>query len=54
MEKKLLGVCVWLSRKTNVDVAIVRLIWVIAALFFGTGILAYLVIFLLLEFGVLE
>lgn len=54
MEKKLLGVCLWLSEKTNSDVAIIRLIWVIAALFFGTGILAYLVIFLLIEFNVLE
>lgn len=54
MEKKILGVCYWISLKTNVDVAIIRIIWVIAALFFGTGILAYLVIFLLLELGVLE
>ena len=54
MDKKFLGVCAWLSRKTGMDVAIVRLIWVIAVLFFGVGILAYFIIFLLLELGVLE
>ena len=54
MEKKFLGVCAWVASKTDMDVAIIRVIWVVAALFFGTGILAYFVIFLLREFGVLD
>lgn len=53
-EKKILGVCLWAAKKLNMDVSLVRVLWVLAAIFFGTGILAYLVIFLLLEFKVVE
>lgn len=54
MEKKVLGVCVWLANKLNADVAMVRLGFILAVLLFGTGIFAYLVIFLLLQFGILD
>jgi phage shock protein C len=49
-EKKLLGVCAWLSGKTNLDVTWVRLGFVLATLIgFGAPILVYLVLFALLE-----
>ena len=54
MEKKFLGVCAWVATKANADVAIIRLVWILAALLMGTGVLAYFVIFLLLKFGVLD
>ena len=54
MDKKVLGVCAWIATKTDTDVAIIRIIFVAAVLFLGTGILAYLVIFLLRQFGILD
>ena len=37
------GVCGGIGEYFNVDPVIIRLIWVIAALMWGTGILAYLI-----------
>lgn len=42
-EKKLAGVCGGLAKYLNVDVTIIRLIWVLAVLFAGCGLLAYIV-----------
>jgi phage shock protein PspC (stress-responsive transcriptional regulator) len=53
-DKKILGVCLWMAKKLNMDASLVRVLWVLAAVFFGAGILAYLIIFLLLETKVIE
>ena len=40
----ILGVCSWLSKKLNVDATILRIIFVIAALGYGTGLGIYLIL----------
>ena len=42
-EKKLCGVCGGIAEYFNIDPTIVRLIWVLAVLFAGCGILAYII-----------
>ena len=42
-EKKLAGVCGGLATYLNVDVSVIRLIWVLVTLFAGAGLLAYIV-----------
>ena len=41
--KKIAGVCGGLAEYLNMDPTVVRLIWVLVALFAGAGLLAYLV-----------
>ncbi|MBR4954985.1 MAG: PspC domain-containing protein [Clostridia bacterium] len=41
--KKIAGVCGGLAEYLNIDATIVRLIWVLATLFVGCGILAYII-----------
>lgn len=40
----ILGVCSWLSLKLGWDVKLIRIAFVIAALFFGTGVGLYLIL----------
>jgi phage shock protein C len=50
MERKLLGVCSWLSFKTKIDVTWVRVGFVVATIAgFGAPVLIYLILFVLLE-----
>ncbi len=42
-KKKIAGVCAGFADYLGVDVTLVRLIWLLAALIFGTGFLAYIV-----------
>ncbi len=42
-DKKLAGVCGGIAEYLNVDSTVIRLIWVLAAFAFGTGLLAYIV-----------
>ena len=42
-EKILGGVCGGIAEYLNVDPVIIRLLWVIFALIYGTGILAYII-----------
>ncbi|MGH9720995.1 MAG: PspC domain-containing protein [Bryobacteraceae bacterium] len=42
-EKKIAGVCAGFARYLNVDVTLVRIVWIVVALAAGTGFLAYLV-----------
>ena len=42
-DKKLFGVCGGIAEYFNIDSTIVRLIWVILAVCFGSGILAYII-----------
>ena len=43
INKKLCGVCGGIAEYFNIDPTIVRLIWVLAVLFAGCGILAYII-----------
>ena len=47
-EKKIAGVCAGIAEYFSVDPTLVRVLWLLAALGFGTGFLAYLVCWLLL------
>ena len=42
-DKKIGGVCAGIAEYFNIDPTIVRVIWLILALVYGTGLLAYLV-----------
>lgn len=42
-DRKLCGVCGGIAEYFNIDPTIVRLIWAILVLCFGTGILAYII-----------
>lgn len=42
-DKKIAGVCGGIAEYFNIDPTIVRLIWAVLILCFGTGILAYIV-----------
>lgn len=41
--KQIAGVCGGLGRFLNIDPTIVRVLWAILALFYGSGILIYLI-----------
>jgi len=43
VDKKIGGVCGGIGEYFDIDPTLIRLLWVIAVLFFGTGILAYLI-----------
>jgi phage shock protein PspC (stress-responsive transcriptional regulator) len=42
-DKWLAGVCSAFARYLNVDLALVRILWLSAVIVFGTGVLAYLI-----------
>ena len=42
-DKKLAGVCAGLAKYVNMDVTVVRLLTVLATLFIGGGLIAYIV-----------
>ena len=42
--KKLAGVCGGLAEYLNIDVTVVRLIWAILSLFYGSGIIIYIIL----------
>lgn len=46
--KKVCGVCAGLSEYFEIDVTIIRLLWAISILFFGTGLLIYFITALIL------
>lgn len=46
--RKLLGVCGGLAEYFNIDVVLVRIVWLVFALFYGAGILLYFVAALVL------
>ena len=43
VDRKLCGVCGGIAEYLGIDSMIVRLIWVVLVVFFGTGILAYII-----------
>jgi phage shock protein C len=46
--RKLFGVCGGLAEYFNIDVVLVRIVWLVFALFYGAGILLYFVAALVL------
>jgi phage shock protein C len=46
--RKIAGVCGGIAEYLNLDPTVVRVVWVIVALIFGSGILAYLVAWLIM------
>lgn len=51
-EKKILGVCAWLSKQYGLDVTGLRILFVVAAIFgLGSPILVYLVLYLVMPKG---
>ena len=42
-DKKLDGVCAGIAEYLDVDPTLIRLVWVLATLFAGAGLLAYLI-----------
>ncbi|MGG2095224.1 PspC domain-containing protein [Bacillus sp. S13(2024)] len=47
-DKVFIGVCGGLGEYFGVDTNMIRILWIIAILFFGTGFLAYLILMLLM------
>ena len=43
VDRKLCGVCGGIAEYLGIDSTIVRLIWVVLVVFFGTGIWAYII-----------
>ncbi len=47
-DKKIAGVCGGLAEYFNIDSTVVRILWVLLSIFFGSGIIAYLIAWLLI------
>ncbi len=47
-EKKIFGVCSGLANYFDMDPTVIRLIFVAAFIFFGTGLLLYLIMFVVM------
>ncbi|WP_054949986.1 PspC domain-containing protein [Numidum massiliense] len=47
-DRWMFGVCGGIAEYFGLDAALVRIVWLIAALFFGTGVLMYFVLFILM------
>jgi phage shock protein C len=47
-DKKLGGVCAGLADYFDIDPTVVRLVWVLLVLFAGTGLLAYIILWIVL------
>lgn len=43
MNKKICGVCGGIGEYLNVDPTVIRLLWIMAVFFFGTGLLVYII-----------
>jgi phage shock protein PspC (stress-responsive transcriptional regulator) len=50
-DKKIAGVAAGLADYFDLDPTIIRLVWLLAALFAGTGILAYIILWIALPAG---
>ncbi len=47
-DKKIAGVCAGVAKYFGFDVKMVRIIWILAVIFAGVGLLAYLILWLLM------
>ena len=43
IDRKICGVCGGIAEYFHIDPVLVRVLWIVAALFFGSGILAYII-----------
>lgn len=43
-EKMIFGVCGGIAEYLNMDVSLVRLLWILGGCIFGSGILAYIIV----------
>lgn len=50
-DRKICGVCGGIAEYFGIDPTIVRLVWALAALFAGTGVLTYIIAALLMPEG---
>lgn len=50
-DRKICGVCGGIAEYFGIDPTIVRLVWVLAALFAGTGVLTYIIAAFLMPEG---
>jgi phage shock protein C len=48
IDKRIAGVCAGLAEYFDLDPMIIRLCWILAVLFAGTGILAYIILWIVL------
>lgn len=46
--RKLAGVCGGIAEYFGIDPTIIRVLWIICSLFFGSGVLAYLICWLVI------
>ena len=53
-DKKIAGVCSGIARYFDIDPTIIRVIWLIAVLCFGFGLLAYIICWIVLPDGAYE
>jgi phage shock protein PspC (stress-responsive transcriptional regulator) len=53
-EKMIAGVCGGLAEYFNVDPTLIRVLWIIAVLFAGGGVLAYIILWIVLPLDVPE
>jgi phage shock protein C len=47
-DKKIAGVCAGVARYFDLDATLVRALWVLCVLFAGTGLIAYIVLWILM------
>lgn len=47
-DKSIAGVCAGFARYLDIDVTLVRIIWLSLAIFFGTGFLAYIIAWIIM------
>ncbi|NLS45035.1 MAG: PspC domain-containing protein [Firmicutes bacterium] len=47
-QRKLGGVCAGLARYFNIDVSIIRIVWILLAVLYGSGILAYILAWIII------
>ena len=47
-DKKIAGVCAGVAKYFGFDVKMVRIVWILAVIFAGAGLLAYLILWLLM------
>jgi phage shock protein PspC (stress-responsive transcriptional regulator) len=51
-DRKIAGVCAGLADYFDLDPMIVRVVWILAVLFAGTGLVAYIVLWIVVPQGV--
>ncbi|HXN22974.1 MAG TPA: PspC domain-containing protein [Candidatus Dormibacteraeota bacterium] len=50
-DKKIAGVCAGIAHFFDLDVTLVRFLWLVAVLFGGTGVLAYVIAWIVIPLG---